>query len=72
MAAQSADLVIRTPVAPPSRPPLLGRPTGIGTSAWWIAGDEEPPAGDDDEPASDTSMPGLFCPGPVRDDPALG
>jgi 2-methylisoborneol synthase len=32
--------------------------------------DEAPPA--DDEPAGDTSVPALFCPGPMRDDPALG
>jgi 2-methylisoborneol synthase len=66
------------PVVTPARPPLLGRPSGLGTSAWWIAGE---PAVIDDTDAAESAhgkaaagrpMPELFCPGPVRDDPALG
>jgi 2-methylisoborneol synthase len=68
----------------PERVTFSGRPSGLGTSAWWIAGDEAtspgddvPAAGDgaapaDDPAASDQSMPELFCPGAVRDNPALG
>lgn len=66
------------PIVAPALPPLLGRPSGMGTSAWWIAGDipvvdqadaAEPAGG---ESAAGRPMPELFCPGPVRDDPALG
>jgi 2-methylisoborneol synthase len=45
------------------RPPLSALPLGLGASAWPAAGGEV---------ASDGSMPELFCPGAVRDDPALG
>ncbi len=45
------------------RPHLPGGPTGLGTSATRIAADRSPPG---------TSVPELFCPGAVRDDPALG
>ncbi len=48
---------------PPASPRLPSRPSGLGTSAWWTP---------EDEAATDTSMPELFCPGAVRDDPALG
>jgi 2-methylisoborneol synthase len=44
---------------------VLGTPAGLGTSALRVAASPVP-SGDDD------SMPELFCPGPVRDDPALG
>ncbi len=47
---------------------LIGLPRGLGTSGWWIAGDD----GASDEDAADTPMPELFCPGPVRDNAALG
>lgn len=62
--------------APTTRPPLLGRPGGLGNAAWWIPGDQ-PGAVSADASAgagetTDGSMPALFCPGPVRDDPALG
>jgi 2-methylisoborneol synthase len=40
---------------------VLGGPTGLGTSASRIAA-----------PAADSSMPELFCPFAVRDNPALG
>ena len=41
----------------------LVRPNGVETSA---------PAVTDKEATDDDSIPALFCPGPVRDDPALG
>lgn len=44
---------------------VLAAPAGLGTSALRVAGSPAP-SGDDDE------MPELFCPGPVRDNPALG
>jgi 2-methylisoborneol synthase len=43
---------------------LLCRPNGLGTSATRI--------GDDDEAADGEPMPELFCPGALRDRPALG
>jgi 2-methylisoborneol synthase len=42
------------------------RPNGLGTSASRLT--EDRPQAD----AEESSMPELFCPGPVRDDPALG
>jgi len=64
---------------------LLVSPAGLGTSAARLpthatgataALSGEPntsaPPVDDDEAAADASIPPLFCPGAVRDDPALG
>jgi 2-methylisoborneol synthase len=65
LAARSPRVEAPPAVTPPAKPPLPGRPAGLGTSAWWIPGDE-------DEEPSDASMPELFCPGAVRDDPILG
>jgi 2-methylisoborneol synthase len=48
--------------------PLSDRLDALGTAGWWIAGGEDASASDD----SATPMPALFCPGPVRDNPALG
>jgi 2-methylisoborneol synthase len=59
------------PIVAPGGPPLLGPPSGFGTSAWWIPGGRPASAGGQDV-ASDTTTPELFCPGVVRDDPALG
>ncbi len=61
------------PVAPPAEAPkaapsLVGLPGGLGTPGWWIAGDGRR----SDEDAADSAMPELFCPGPVRDNAALG
>jgi 2-methylisoborneol synthase len=59
---------------------ILGGPTGLGTAGArlptgatavaqpGVAGTAEPPADDDES----DDMPELFCPGAVRDDPALG
>jgi len=47
-------------------PSLPQGPTGLGTSGLQLIA--EPP----EQPADDDAMPELFCPGPVRDDPALG
>jgi 2-methylisoborneol synthase len=44
---------------------VIGGPAGLGTSGWHIAGS---PADDEDDY---DAMPELFCPGAVRDDPAL-
>jgi len=57
-------------VAEPTSLRLPGLPSGLGTSAVRLAADR----GQADTPASeaDDSMPELFCPGPVRDDPVLG
>jgi 2-methylisoborneol synthase len=46
-----------------ARPHLPGGPTGLGTSATRVAAGRSP---------AGTSVPELFCPGAVRDDPALG
>lgn len=46
---------------------VLGGPVGLGTSGWRVAGVPSAPSEGDDD-----SMPELFCPGPVRDNPALG
>jgi 2-methylisoborneol synthase len=65
LAAQAAQVGDRpaATVAPTPTPPLPGRPSGPGTSAWWVAGNDA---------ATDTWEPELFCPGAVRDDPVLG
>jgi 2-methylisoborneol synthase len=42
-----------------------GGPAGLGTSGWRVAPSPSPSADDD-------AMPELFCPGAVRDNPALG
>jgi 2-methylisoborneol synthase len=67
LAVQPASITDRLPPAPPPRPQLPGQPSGPGTSAWWIAGTDDEP-----EEEADDDIPPLFCPGPVRDDPALG
>ncbi len=46
-----------------ARPHLPGGPTGLGTSVTRVAAGRS---------AAGTSVPDLFCPGAVRDDPALG
>jgi 2-methylisoborneol synthase len=45
---------------------VLGGPTGLGTSGWRVGAGTAPSRDEDD------SMPELFCPGALRDDPALG
>jgi 2-methylisoborneol synthase len=63
LAVQAPYIADREPAAAPEPARLPGPPTGA--SAWWVPDDAEP-EGDDDP------MPALFCPGPVRDNPALG
>ena len=63
--AALSPVVAPPPVAPMATPALVGLPGGLGTSGWWIAGNEAASDGDG-------AMPELFCPGPVRDNPALG
>jgi len=61
--------------ADPVRPMLPSGPSGRGTAASRLASDLLRSDGSAvaDEPATDdASMPALFCPGAVRDDPALG
>jgi 2-methylisoborneol synthase len=66
LASRSPRVVGPPVVTPPARARLPGRPSGLGTSAWWI------PVDDGDEAEGDAAMPELFCPGAVRDDPVLG
>ena len=55
-------------VVAPRTAPLPGPPSGIDRAGWWIAGDAVAP----ETGAAADPLPELFCPGPVRDDPALG
>ena len=60
---------------PPPAPPPLGALTGLGTAAARAFAASTEPTGPTREPAADgddEQMPELFCPGPIRDDPALG
>jgi 2-methylisoborneol synthase len=71
-AADAAQLLVAPPPGtklPPPPLPLtaagaepMSRPSGLGSRS----------AHDGDEPADDEPLPELFCPGAVRDDPALG
>jgi 2-methylisoborneol synthase len=80
LGTSAAHLFIRTVrgadpavAAPLAKAQFTGRPTGLGTSTWWLPADQADQAEPDaDQPASDPPIPPLFCPGPVRDDPALG
>ncbi|RZS43423.1 2-methylisoborneol synthase [Herbihabitans rhizosphaerae] len=69
---------VRVPLSEPVPPATrdlgthdIPRLTGLGTSAvQLVAPPVEQPS--EPSPSTDDSMPELFCPGPVRDDPALG
>ncbi len=59
----------------PGSPMLPSRPSGLGTAASRLASDllrSDEPAVADEPTTDDASMPALFCPGAIRDDPALG
>ena len=58
------------PVAQLPAPPLSDRLDALGTADWWVAGDGDSGAAASGDGAA--PMPALFCPGPVRDNPALG
>ena len=64
LAVQTADGRSRPVVVPSTQ--LPGGPSDIGRSTWWI------PGGFPEEAAETSTTPELFCPGAVRDDPALG
>ncbi|MFD1077338.1 family 2 encapsulin nanocompartment cargo protein terpene cyclase [Longispora fulva] len=53
-------------------PAFHGRPTGLGTSAAWLRPNQPEPATGATAAKGDDDLPELFCPGPARDDPALG
>jgi 2-methylisoborneol synthase len=68
----------QTPPAPPAiAPAILAGPTGLGTSAARalvapLHADVAAPDVELDDTGDEESMPELFCPGALRDDPALG
>ncbi len=68
----------QSPPAPPTiTTGILTGPTGLGTSAARALVATLPaavaaPSVEPDDTVAEESMPELFCPGPVRDDPALG
>jgi 2-methylisoborneol synthase len=74
----SAARVVAQTVAPGAAPHVAGRvrqrftgrPSGVGTSAWWLPADQDTP--ESERAGSEASVPALFCPGPVRDDVVLG
>ncbi len=76
LSAQTAPAAPHPAVARPGAPELPGRPSGLGTAAWRVAGDAASASAADARPTAgdeaDASTPELFCPGAVRDDPALG
>jgi 2-methylisoborneol synthase len=59
------------PATRPQGPPLVEPPSGFGNAAWWIPGARPAPE-ERQRDGTDASVPELFCPGAVRDDPALG
>ncbi|MEY2441813.1 MAG: 2-methylisoborneol synthase [bacterium] len=69
---------LQTAPAPPTiAPRVLGGPNGLGTSAARalvepLGATGAAPEVEPDEAGADGPMPELFCPGAVRDDPALG
>ena len=69
--AAAPEEVLSEPASSTVRP--LSGPTGLGTSAARLAGDLAAVTdGGDQEDEADEAMPELFCPGPLRDDSALG
>lgn len=68
-AADAAAPAFRTPARQPEPGVRIPRfPTGLGTSALRIV----PPSRPDDTSDKADAVPQLYCPGPVRDDKALG
>ena len=79
LADLSALLTASPPVAVPSAVfPLGGKPSALGMSAARFPLEfaarlrESVPSPEPEPEPDDDSIPELFCPGPVRDDPALG
>jgi 2-methylisoborneol synthase len=68
----NSDNTETTPVPTDLIKKLITGPTGLGTSGAWIPRQQDEPAEPKKQARSEVTVPPLYCPDAVRDNPALG